>query len=198
MDLPSVLLMWYPLYTLAPLLLVDSSFNACGYVKPEVVSLTEMANGAAGSLQSSSPFSTEISKVLNPSETELMLKLPKLLVTNALLVNLPITTLDDTEFNFNGEGRRVVPGYYTKVVTDLAIDWMRSHRQASEQPFLLMLGQKAPHSFYFPEDKYQHVFDDVEVNYPQSASTAPKVSPSFRCCCAQPSLWQLNASGACV
>ena len=75
----------------------------------------------------------------------------------------------DTEFNFNGQNRKVVPGYYTTVVTDMSIDWIRRHRKQSDQPFLLMLGQKAPHSFYFPEKKYQHVFDDVDVNYPQSA-----------------------------
>ena len=75
----------------------------------------------------------------------------------------------DTEFNFNGTGRKVVPGYYTTVITDMSIDWMKKHRQSSDRPFMLMIGQKAPHSFYFPEPKYEHVFDDVEVNYPQSA-----------------------------
>lgn len=76
----------------------------------------------------------------------------------------------DTEFNFNGEGRRVVKGYYTTVVTDMSIDWIRNHEATDGgTPFLLMLGQKAPHSFYFPEPKYEHEFDDVEVNYPQSA-----------------------------
>lgn len=72
----------------------------------------------------------------------------------------------DTEFNFNGVERRVVPGYYTNVVTDMAIDWINQPR---DEPFLLMLGHKAPHSFYFPEPKYEHVFDDVDVNYPHSA-----------------------------
>lgn len=72
----------------------------------------------------------------------------------------------DTEFNFGGEERRVVPGYYTTVVTDMAIEWMRRDR---DQPFCLMVGQKAPHSFYFPEPKYEHIYDDVEINYPHSA-----------------------------
>ncbi len=72
----------------------------------------------------------------------------------------------DTEFNTNGEGRKVVPGYYTTVVTDMALDWMKKPR---EKPFLLMLGQKAPHSFYFPEPKYEHTFDNVAVNYPHSS-----------------------------
>ena len=72
----------------------------------------------------------------------------------------------DTAFNTNGEGGKVVPGYYTTVVTDMALEWMQKPR---EKPFLLMLGQKAPHSFYFPEPKYEHSFDDVAVNYPHSS-----------------------------
>ena len=38
----------------------------------------------------------------------------------------------DTEFNFNGERREVRKGYYTTVVTDIALDWLqRDHgRQA--------------------------------------------------------------------
>ena len=34
-----------------------------------------------------------------------------------------------------------------------------------------MLGHKAPHSFYTPEPKYAHAFDDVRVPYPGSAFT---------------------------
>ena len=71
----------------------------------------------------------------------------------------------DTEFNIDGR-RKVVPGYYTHAVTDMAIDWLKQKR---EKPFLLMLGHKAPHSFYIPEPKYEHAFDDVDVQYPQSA-----------------------------
>jgi N-acetylglucosamine-6-sulfatase len=75
-------------------------------------------------------------------------------------------TYFDTEFNINGQERRVVPGYYTTNVTDMAIQWLQQER---DRPFVLMLGQKAPHSFYLPEPKYEHVFDDVEVHYPQTA-----------------------------
>jgi N-acetylglucosamine-6-sulfatase len=72
----------------------------------------------------------------------------------------------DTEFNFDGSDRRVVPGYYTHVVTDMALDWLKKPR---EKPFLLMLGHKAPHSFYTPEPKYAHAFDGVRIEYPASA-----------------------------
>jgi arylsulfatase A-like enzyme len=71
----------------------------------------------------------------------------------------------DTEFNVDGD-RKVLPGYYTHVVTRLAGDWIR---RKHDKPWCLMLGQKAPHSFYTPEEKYQHTFDGVHVPYPKSA-----------------------------
>jgi arylsulfatase A-like enzyme len=73
----------------------------------------------------------------------------------------------DTEFNLNGKERKVVPGYYTTVVTDMALDWLKEQRK--EKPWCLMLGHKAPHSFYQPEEKYAHSFDSVRVPYPASA-----------------------------
>ncbi len=73
----------------------------------------------------------------------------------------------DTEFNLNGERREVVKGYYTTVVTDLALDWLK--RDHAGKPWLMMIGHKAPHSFYTPEPKYAHAFDAVPVRYPASA-----------------------------
>jgi arylsulfatase A-like enzyme len=74
----------------------------------------------------------------------------------------------DTEFNVDGE-RKVVKGYYTHVVTDMALEWLHDRKRASDKPFLLMMGHKAPHSFYVPEPKYAREFDDVKVDYPASA-----------------------------
>jgi N-acetylglucosamine-6-sulfatase len=74
----------------------------------------------------------------------------------------------DTEFNFNGTKREVVKGYYTTVVTDMAEDWIRK-RPANGQPWCLMLGHKAPHSFYYPEPKYEKAFENVRVPYPETA-----------------------------
>src|SRR5688572_27697314 len=62
----------------------------------------------------------------------------------------------DTEFNFNGERREVVKGYYTSVVTDIALDWLQ--RDHGGKPWLLMLGHKATHSFYTPEPKFARAF----------------------------------------
>ena len=73
----------------------------------------------------------------------------------------------NTEFNVDGV-RQVLPGYYTHVVTDLAEQWLRQ-AAAKGRPFLLMLGHKAPHSFYYPEPKYEHVFDQEVIEYPRTA-----------------------------
>ena len=73
----------------------------------------------------------------------------------------------DTEFNFNGERREVRKGYYTTVVTDIALDWLQ--RDHAGKPWMMILGHKAPHSFYTPEPKYAHAFDDVKVSYPETA-----------------------------
>lgn len=73
----------------------------------------------------------------------------------------------DTEFNVDGV-RQVLPGYYTHVVTELAEQWLRQ-AAAQGRPFLLMLGHKAPHSFYYPEPKYEHAFDQEVIEYPRTA-----------------------------
>jgi arylsulfatase A-like enzyme len=73
----------------------------------------------------------------------------------------------DTEFNVDGV-RQVLPGYYTHIVTDLAEQWLRQ-AASKGRPFLLMLGHKAPHSFYYPEPKYEHVFDHEVIEYPKTA-----------------------------
>ena len=72
-----------------------------------------------------------------------------------------------TEFNLDDKERKVIPGYYTNIVTDLSLDWLK--QRAAGQPWMLCLGHKAPHSFYYPEEKYAHVFDKVDVQYPASA-----------------------------
>jgi arylsulfatase A-like enzyme len=72
-----------------------------------------------------------------------------------------------TEFTFNGQRREMAEGYYTTVVTDMAEEWLGRHR--GDRPWLLMVGHKAPHSFYYPEPKHAHAFDHVRVPYPETA-----------------------------
>ncbi len=73
----------------------------------------------------------------------------------------------DTEWNINGLRRDAPKGYYTHVVTDFAMDWLA--RDHGGKPWCLMIGHKAPHSFYFPEPKYSNTFDKVWIPYPESA-----------------------------
>ncbi len=81
----------------------------------------------------------------------------------------------DTEFNVNGK-RDVVRGYYTHVVTDFAVDWLKRPRS---KPFLLCLGHKAPHGVWIPEPKYEHAFDGVEIRCPVTANDTGPDKPSF-------------------
>lgn len=74
----------------------------------------------------------------------------------------------DTEWSLHGKERKVIPGYYTTVVTDLAMDWLKSV-SGKDKPWAVCVGHKAPHSFYTPEPKYEHSFDDVRVPYPATA-----------------------------
>ncbi len=71
----------------------------------------------------------------------------------------------DTEFRANGGERKVVKGYYTTVVTDMAEAWIAERKG----PWAMVLGHKAPHSFYTPEPKYEKAFDEVPIEYPSTA-----------------------------
>jgi N-acetylglucosamine-6-sulfatase len=75
----------------------------------------------------------------------------------------------DTEFNFNGGTREMRKGYYTTAVTDIALEWLG--RDHAGKPWMLILGQKATHSPYTPEPKFEHAFDNVPVKYPANAFT---------------------------
>ncbi len=74
----------------------------------------------------------------------------------------------DTEFNLNGRRKAVLPGYYTTVVTDLALEWLAQKSQGG-RPWLLMVGHKAPHSYYQPEERYRNAFRDAHIEYPETA-----------------------------
>ncbi len=74
----------------------------------------------------------------------------------------------DNEFNINGQ-QRVMEGYYTTVVTQAAVDWFRGPH---EQPWLLIVGHKAPHGGpIVPEPKYEHAFDTEPVARPANAGS---------------------------
>jgi N-acetylglucosamine-6-sulfatase len=72
-----------------------------------------------------------------------------------------------TEWRINNGERKVIPGYYTTIVTDLAEQWIKG--RSGDKPWAIMIGHKAPHSFYVPEDKYKTAFANDHIPYPPSA-----------------------------
>lgn len=71
----------------------------------------------------------------------------------------------DNEFNIDGK-RRIIKGYYTTVVTDHAVDWLKRKRQ---KPFMMILGHKAPHGGPIqPEPKYEKTFDHQPIEKPKN------------------------------
>lgn len=72
----------------------------------------------------------------------------------------------DNEFNINGK-REVRKGYYTTMVTDQAVAYLKQPRK---KPFCLVLGHKAPHGGpIVPEPKYENAFADVDIKKPATA-----------------------------
>lgn len=57
----------------------------------------------------------------------------------------------------------VYKGYVTDVITDLALQWIDQNRQ---QPFFLMLHNKAPHRNFMPPLKYLDRFNNVQFPLP--------------------------------
>jgi N-acetylglucosamine-6-sulfatase len=98
---------------------------------------------------------------------------------------------DDTEFNisrsvagagsidsvaFDVQGRRqTIDGYYTSVVTGLAVDWL----EQATPPFSLQIGHKAPHGRWIPEPKYASLYGDVQLARPDTASLLPAGLPDW-------------------
>jgi arylsulfatase A-like enzyme len=72
----------------------------------------------------------------------------------------------DTVFNIDGRERVEKKGYYTTVVTEFATEWLKRPRS---KPFMMILGHKAPHGPFVPEPRYQHTYDDRDIQYPPSA-----------------------------
>jgi N-acetylglucosamine-6-sulfatase len=73
-----------------------------------------------------------------------------------------------TEWNIQGK-RQKLDGYYTHIVTDLAVDWMKT----AKRPFAIEVGHKAPHGIWVPEPKYAHAFDSMPIDRPATATLPP-------------------------
>ncbi|WP_232549270.1 sulfatase [Propioniciclava soli] len=61
-------------------------------------------------------------------------------------------------------GRRVVEGYATDIITDLAIDFI--DRRDPERPFMMMVHHKAPHRPWIPDPKHADLYADGDIPEP--------------------------------
>ena len=57
-------------------------------------------------------------------------------------------------------------GYYTDLVTDYAIDWLKKRSQ--DKPFFMMLHHKAPHGKWEPAPRHKDYLADVTIPEPES------------------------------
>jgi arylsulfatase A-like enzyme len=65
----------------------------------------------------------------------------------------------------SADGERVVEGYCTDIVTDLALEWLEG-REDSKKPFLLMCQHKAPHRNWMPPLRHLDLWEDKHVTEP--------------------------------
>jgi len=56
------------------------------------------------------------------------------------------------------DGVRIVPGYATDVITDLALGWLES--LSGEEPWCLLIHHKAPHRPWEPDEKHKGMYAD--------------------------------------
>jgi arylsulfatase A-like enzyme len=62
------------------------------------------------------------------------------------------------------EGQRVIRGYVTDIITDLAIDFLKN--RPKDKPFFLMCHHKAPHRPWEPDAKHQAMFAGKHIPEP--------------------------------
>ena len=63
------------------------------------------------------------------------------------------------------QGERI-PGYVTDIITEKTLDWLE-HRNR-EKPFLLLCHHKAPHDNFEYTQRYEHLFDGIEIPEPDT------------------------------
>ena len=63
------------------------------------------------------------------------------------------------------DGKKMVNGHCTDVVTDLAIDWLKEKRD-DDKPFMLMVQHKAPHRNWMPAPRHFSLYEDMTMPEP--------------------------------
>jgi arylsulfatase A-like enzyme len=62
------------------------------------------------------------------------------------------------------DGSRVIKGYVTDIITDLAIEFLKN--RPKEKPFFLMCHHKAPHRSWEPDEKHRAMFAGRQIPEP--------------------------------
>lgn len=63
------------------------------------------------------------------------------------------------------EGKIMIEGYCTDIVTDMAVEFLKEKRDA-DKPFMLMVQHKAPHRNWMPAPRHLHLYDDIDIPEP--------------------------------
>lgn len=77
-------------------------------------------------------------------------------------------------------GKLTIKGHCTDITTDLGLEWLRT--RPSDQPFFLMLHQKAPHRIWTPDARNKALFKDRVIPEPDTLwddyATRPAALPA--------------------
>ena len=63
------------------------------------------------------------------------------------------------------DGKVMIEGHCTDVVTDLAVEWLKEKR-TDDKPFMLMVQHKAPHRNWMPAERHLNLYDEVDMPEP--------------------------------
>jgi arylsulfatase A-like enzyme len=85
---------------------------------------------------------------------------------------LPVNHGKQSMLNVNG-ARVKQKGYITGELTDYAVDWLKTGRDA-DKPFFLYLSHKAVHSDFTPEEKHEKRYAGVKIPVPASQADTPE------------------------
>lgn len=80
---------------------------------------------------------------------------------------LPGQGLYDDPVFISEDGTSTSKGYVTDIVTDKALDWLKTKRDA-DKPFMLMIHHKAPHRVWLPALRDMARYEDVAIPEPES------------------------------
>lgn len=64
-------------------------------------------------------------------------------------------------------GRTRIEGHCTDIVTDLAVEWLRTGRD-EDKPFMLMVQHKAPHRNWMPAARHLDLYEDIDLPEPNT------------------------------